>query len=40
MEGQFEYIAIYTSGGIPFGIKKEDNDIDKIKELPFETNKE
>jgi len=40
MESQFEYIVGYTAGWAPFGIKKEDNDIDKVKELPFETNKE
>src|SRR6056297_167474 len=36
MESQFEYIAGYTSGGVPYGIKKEDNDIDdQDMELPF-----
>ena len=40
MESQFEYIVGYTSGEVTFGTKKEDNDIDKVKELAFETNKE
>lgn len=36
MESQFEFILGYTTGGAPFGIKKEDNDIDDgDMELPF-----
>ncbi|MFO7814507.1 MAG: hypothetical protein R6V14_01995 [Halanaerobiales bacterium] len=36
MESQFEFILGYTSGGVPYGIKKEDNDIDDGDlELPF-----
>mgnify|MGYP006302659311 FL=1 len=40
MESQFEYIVGYTAGEVTFGTKKADNDIDKVKELAFETNKE
>ncbi|MBS3811559.1 MAG: hypothetical protein KGY44_06835 [Halanaerobiales bacterium] len=36
MESQFEFIAGNTSGGVPYGIKKQDNDIDdQDMELPF-----
>ncbi len=35
-ESQFKFIAGYTSGGTPYGIQKNDNDIDEgDMELPF-----